>query len=155
MKKKDFIALFEPDLFIPVLKAGSKKKALEEMVQHLAGHNRIDSEQVILNTLNQREKLGSTGIGESLAVPHSRSLVVSKLLVLFARSKKGINFDAIDKKPVHLIFLILAPPQDPGNRYLPLLGKIVEVIRDQKIKDLLMKAEEFDDFITALQESHG
>ena len=98
MKKREFIRLFEPELFIPDLKAASKKKALEVMVRHLAEKNRIDNEKVILNTLKQREKLGSTGIGENLAVPHTRSLMVNKLLVLFARSVKGINFDAIDEK---------------------------------------------------------
>jgi PTS system nitrogen regulatory IIA component len=77
--------------------------------------------------LVEREELGSTGIGKGIAIPHSRSLLVSKLELAIGRSTKGVSFDTIDKKPAHLFFLIVAPPQDQGNQYLVALGRVALV----------------------------
>jgi mannitol/fructose-specific phosphotransferase system IIA component (Ntr-type) len=104
----------------------SKKKAdvLKELVVLIKSGE--DAEQ-IFQRLNEREELGSTGIGKGIAIPHSRSLLVSKLELALGRSTKGIAFDTIDKKPAHLFFLIVAPPQDPGNQYLVTLGRVALV----------------------------
>jgi PTS system nitrogen regulatory IIA component len=147
MKKKDFLSFFDRELFIPELKARAKNDILQEMVNLLSDRKKVKNAPTTLSTILEREKLGSTGIGGGVAIPHSRSLMVDQITVLFARSEKGVRYNAIDKAAVHLFFLILAPPQDPGNLYLPFLGKIVEVIKEKKNRDKLMKVKDYDEFI--------
>jgi len=136
---------FEDNLFIPELKAKTKQEALSEMVTCLVETGRIRDGEILLEMLNQREKLGSTGIGRGIAVPHGRTLAIGRLTILLARSAEGIDFEAMDGKPVHLIFLTVAPPQDRSNLYLPVLGKIVELIKSSRVRKRLMAAETFDE----------
>lgn len=103
------------------LKAKKKLDVLKELVAMIKTGE--EAEQIV-QRLVEREELGSTGIGRGIALPHSRSLLVNKLEIALGRSDKGVNFDALDKKPTHLFFLILAPPQDPGNQYLTVLGRL-------------------------------
>ncbi len=115
------------------------------MVERLFEKGRIKDKALVLEMLTRRESLGSTGIGKSIAIPHGRSLAAPELSIVFARSSKGIDFEAVDKKPVHLFFLIVAPPHDRSNIYLPVLGKIVEKVKEARIRSKLMKVEEFEE----------
>lgn len=90
------------------LKAKKKEEAIDELI--LMIKKGADAE-VLSSTLLKREELGSTGIGRGIAIPHCRSLIVDKLEIGIGRSTKGINFNSIDKKPVNLVFLIVAPPR--------------------------------------------
>lgn len=153
MTNKDLLSHLDPELFIPELKARSKNDAIQKMVAHLEQAQRISNSKIVLEALKTREKLGSTGIGKGIAIPHTRSTVTGKLTVLFARSTKGIEFSALDKKPVHLFFMILAPHKEKGNEYLPLLGKIVEVTKDANVRRKLLKAPDFDSIPAALTRS--
>jgi mannitol/fructose-specific phosphotransferase system IIA component (Ntr-type) len=144
---------FEEELFIPELAATSKEAALREMVDALVKAGRIREEDILLDMLRQRENLGSTGIGRGVAVPHGRTLAIARLTVLFARSSKGIEFNAVDEKPVHLFFLTVAPPQERTNLYLPVLGKIVEMIKAAKTRRRLLSAENFDEVSEILEEA--
>ena len=83
--------------------------------------------------LKRRENLGSTGIGRGIAIPHCRSLVVNKLRVAFGRKTDGVDFKAIDEKPVHFFFLIVAPPLEVSNQYLPVLGKIAQFSKEPDV----------------------
>ncbi|MFN7975641.1 MAG: PTS sugar transporter subunit IIA [Acidobacteriota bacterium] len=146
MKAQDILNFLSEDLFIPNIKAKDKNEALRLLVDHLVGTKRIKNGKILLTTLLEREKLGSTGLEKGIAVPHSRSMMVDRLTLLFARAPEGIDFDAIDGKPVQLIFLILAPPVDKGNLYLPLLGKIIEVVvKDEKTRKKVMEIETYDE----------
>jgi fructose-specific phosphotransferase system IIA component len=136
---------FESALFIPDLQATDARQALKEMVERLFEHGRIKDKALVLEMLTRRESLGSTGIGKGIAIPHGRSLAAPKLSILFARSLQGIDFDALDKKPVHLFFLIVAPPHDRSNIYLPILGKIVEKVKEARTRSKLMKVESFEE----------
>jgi len=150
MTNKDLIAYLHPDLFIPELKAKSKTDAISRMVAHLVEKGRIRDGRIVLETLKTREKLGSTGIGKGVAVPHSRSTVTNTLTLLFARSEEGIDYSAIDDKPVQLFFMILAPHQEKSGEYLPLLGKLVEVTRDANVRKRLLKAPDVDSIAAVL-----
>lgn len=86
--------------------------------------------EMLFETINTREELGSTGIGKGIGIPHCRSLLIDKLEIAIGRSKSGVDFNAIDKKPVYFFFLIVAPPQDPGNQYLIILGKVAMVCQE-------------------------
>lgn len=133
-------------LFLPDLKAREKDAALVEMVDHLVASGRVKARGVILNTIRERERIWPTAIGHGVAVPHGRSLVVPELTILFARSSTGIDFGAEDGELVRLVFLILAPYQDKENRYLPALGKVVELVADEVGRERLLGAASFEEF---------
>jgi mannitol/fructose-specific phosphotransferase system IIA component (Ntr-type) len=153
MTHKEFVSYFEEELFIPDLKARDKMTAIEAMVGHLVERKRVKNGKIVLEALRKRESLGSTGIGKSLAVPHGRTIVTNSLTVLFARSIKGIPWDALDGKPVHFIVLILAPHQEKDNHYLPLLGKVVEFARDANVRRKLMKVEDHAGMLEVLNKA--
>lgn len=144
---------FEEDLFIPELASRDKEGVLKEMVDALVKAQRITEGDILLQMLQQREHLGSTGIGRGVAVPHGRTLAITRLAVVFARSAEGIDFDAMDGKPVHLIFLTVAPPQERSNLYLPVLGKIVEMVKSAKNRRRLQGAKDFDEIAEVLEEA--
>ncbi len=150
MDFQEFIGHFDPNLFIPELKAATREDALAEMVNTLAENKDIKDKNLILQMLLRRENLGSTGIGHGVAIPHGRTLSVSRMFAIFAHSKDGIPFDAIDGEPVHLIFMIIAPPHEQNQDYLPFLGKLVEILREETYRDQLSRCENFDQFIDIL-----
>lgn len=146
MENKELTTLFEENLFIPNLRAKTKEGALKELADILVSDGKIREKEILLEMLRQRESLGSTGIGKGIAIPHGRSLASSKLLIVFGKSDKGIDFDAMDGKLVHLIFMIVAPYQDKQNLYLVVLGKLVELLRKKKIRQGLLQAKTFQEF---------
>jgi PTS system nitrogen regulatory IIA component len=129
------------------LKPGKKEEVIKDLVYSI---KKGSDAELIVSTLLKREELGSTGIGKSIAIPHCRSLAVDKLEISVGRTTKPINFNAIDKKPVSLIFLIIAPPQDPGNQYLITLGKIVQIAKEMTKKNLIKKPQTPEEFITLI-----
>lgn len=149
------LSYFDPVLFCTDLSGRSKNAVLKEMVACISRGHGVRDPELLLDMLERREMLGSTGIGKGVAIPHGRSLAVVSLKVLFARSKEGVDFDAVDGKPVKLFFLIVAPPQDKKNEYLPLLGKIAELVKDRKTRDRLVKVEDFSQLRSVLEESGG
>lgn len=146
---------FSPALFCSDLKAASKEEALEKLVAIVAAAGGVRDPRLLMEMLRQREQLGSTGLGKGVAIPHGRSLAVVSLKVVFAICRDGIDFDSVDGKPVKLIFLIVAPPQDKGNEYLPLLGKIAELVQDSKVRTRLGKVQDFDQLKELMEETLG
>lgn len=137
---RDFL---QEALFIPELKGRTKSEALGEMVDRLSAEGHIREGAILKQMLLQREQLGSTGIGRGVAVPHGRSLAIGKLTVVFGRSAAGIDYEAMDGKPVYLVFLTVAPPQERSNLYLPVLGKIVETVKSARVRKQLLAAADF------------
>ena len=153
MTNKQLVSYFHADLFIPDLKAVNKMGAINEMISHLVDSGRIRDSRIVLEALKTREKLGSTGIGKGIAVPHSRSTVTSSLTLLMARSIDGVDYDSIDDKPVHLFFMILAPHQEKTSEYLPLLGKLVEVTKDSMLRKKLLKVPDMAGVVEILEKA--
>ncbi|MEA2725462.1 MAG: nitrogen system component [Gemmatimonadales bacterium] len=106
----------------------------------------------LLRILQRRENLGSTGIGRGIAIPHGRSLVVSRLRLAFGRKPEGIDFQAIDGKQVFSFFLIMAPPLEISNQYLPVLGKIAQFAKEPDVPDRLAGIKSADEFFRLLEE---
>lgn len=150
MEIREFLRYFDKRLYIPELKSSTKEQVLEEMVSHITRQTPLKDHELISDMLKRREKLGSTGIGYGIAVPHGRSISAPNLIVTFGRSQTGIDYEAIDHEPVHLIFMIIAPPQEQSNVYLPFLGKLVEILKQQKVRNKLLEAYTFKEFIDAL-----
>ncbi len=106
-------------------------------MHHLALQKRISDERFILDMLKNRENLGSTGLGNGVAFPHGRSLAIKELTVLFARSAAGVDFEALDGKPTHVFFLILAPSDKGSETYLAILSELIGLIqKPAKLKAL-------------------
>jgi PTS system nitrogen regulatory IIA component len=131
--------------------AGSSK---DDVLKELIALLKLDdkSEGMLFKMLKRRENLGSTGIGRGIAIPHCRSLVVNKLRVAFGRKKAGVDFKAIDEKPVNFFFLIVAPPLEVSNQYLPVLGKIAQFSKEPDVPQRLMDIAEPREFLALLEE---
>lgn len=147
MQLKDF---FSPDAITLGLRGGSKDEVLAELVGLLAMDER--SAGTLLRIIQRRENLGSTGIGRGIAIPHCRSLAVSRLRLAFGRRPEGIEFQAIDNRPVSNFFLIVAPPLEISNQYLPVLGKIAQFAKEPDVPDRLAALRSTDDFFRLLEE---
>jgi len=126
----------------------------DEILKELIGLLKLDekSEGMLFKMLKRRENLGSTGIGRGIAIPHCRSLVVSKLRVAFGRKSAGVDFRAIDEKPVNFFFLIVAPPLEVSNQYLPVLGKIAQFSKESDVPERLFALKEPAEFMALLDE---
>lgn len=150
METRELTKYFDEELFLPALSATTKNEVLAEMVDRLTEVKSIKNKQIILELLHQRERLGSTGIGKGVAIPHGRTTSVSEIMIIFGRSEAGIEYDAIDGKPVNLVFMIIAPPQDENNKYLPILGKTVELLSKSKHRKKMMEISSFQEFLDYL-----
>ena len=150
MKSQELAEFFQRDLCVFDLKSTDKRGALAEMVETISQGSNLKDRDLILDMLLNRESLGSTAIGKGVAFPHGRSLAVQELTLLFGRSVDGVDFDALDKKPTHLFFLIIAPPQDKENLYLQVLGHLVELIKTAPVRKKLKEASSFEELQAAL-----
>jgi PTS system nitrogen regulatory IIA component len=141
---------------LPALKAKNKKQALQELSAKAAEMSGR-SEREIFETLLQRERLGSTAIGHGVAIPHGKLPKLERLVGLFARMERPIEFDALDGEPVDLIFLLLAP-EGAGADHLKALARIARILRDEKQAERLRSARDADalfDLLTTASASHA
>ncbi len=141
---------FSEDAIKLDLAGTTKDEILKELIELLGLDEK--SEGMLFKMLKRRENLGSTGIGRGIAIPHCRSLVVSKLRVAFGRKAAGVDFKAIDEKPVYFFFLIVAPPLEVSNQYLPVLGKIAQFSKEADVPQRLLSIKQPKEFMELLQE---
>lgn len=141
---------FSEDVVKLDLDGSSKDDVLKEMIALLALDEK--SESILYKMLKRRENLGSTGIGKGIAIPHCRSLVVNRLRVAFGRKASGIDFKAIDEQPVQNVFLIVAPPLEVSNQYLPVLGKIAQFSKEVDVPGRLGEITNPTEFLALLEE---
>jgi len=132
------------------LRSNSRDGVLEELVNLLPLEPRPRA--LLLDMLKQREKLGSTSIGKGVAIPHGRSVVVSRLMIACGRADEGVDWDSADGKPVNLFFAIAAPPIEVGNLYHPTLARVVELVRDTAVRKRLLSAADPEAFWQIVEE---
>jgi mannitol/fructose-specific phosphotransferase system IIA component (Ntr-type) len=147
MHLKDF---FSPDAITLSLRGTSKDEILAELVGLLRMDER--SAGTLLRIIQRRENLGSTGIGRGIAIPHCRSLAVNRLRLAFGHRSDCVEFQAIDSRPVCNFFLIVAPPLEISNQYLPVLGKIAQFAKEPDVPERLAALQSNDDFFRLLDE---
>ena len=125
----------------------------DEVLKELVGLLGLDAKSggSLFKTLKRRENLGSTGIGKGIAIPHCRSLVVARLRLAYGRKPGGIDFNAIDGSPVDNFFLIVAPPLEVSNQYLPVLGKIAQFGKDPSVPTSLQSIATPQEFLNLLE----
>ncbi|MDD3148877.1 MAG: PTS sugar transporter subunit IIA [Candidatus Riflebacteria bacterium] len=132
--------------------AENKEKAIEKFVASLQQTGSIKEPEALKDALFEREKLGTTGVGGGIAMPHARSSAIKDLTVAFFRSEDGIDFKAIDNGPVNLVFMLLAPVSS-GGPYLKLLAKISRLLRGEDFKTSLLEAKTAAEIMQIIKEN--
>ena len=132
--------LVAPNAVVPSLRVSSKKQALQELAAKAAELSG-QSERLIFEILLQRERLGSTGVGNGIAIPHGKLPKLSKLFGLFARLERPVDFEALDGQPVDLVFLLLAP-EGAGADHLKALARVARLLRDAEIARKLRQSRD-------------
>jgi PTS system nitrogen regulatory IIA component len=138
----EIVDLISPKSVIPHLRATSKKQALQELARFAAGLTG-EQERAIFDVLLERERLGTTGVGAGVAIPHGKLPGLKRLYGVFARLETPIDFDSVDEQPVDLIFLLLAP-ESAGADHLKALARVSRLLRDREMCEKLRGSDTGD-----------
>jgi PTS system nitrogen regulatory IIA component len=133
------------------LSSTSKKGILEELSTVLVERGKLPDQDMVVEVLLEREKLGSTGIGDGIAIPHGKMKGIEGLVTSFGRSIRGVNFESIDNKPTHLFFLLVAPENSAGI-HLKALARISRLLKDSGFRNRLMEASDRGDLFRIIAE---
>jgi len=134
------------------LNGGQKDNVLEEMVDLLEKCGKVIDKDSYLTSVLDREKLGSTGIGRGIAIPHGKSEAIKNIAIAFGRSSGGVEFDALDDQPVNLIFM-LAAPYNVGSIYLKVLAELSKLLKHKEFRQALMEADSADKVIEIFEQN--
>ncbi|MEJ2033007.1 MAG: PTS sugar transporter subunit IIA [Deltaproteobacteria bacterium] len=127
------------DRIVLSLEAGSKREALQELANTASAGLPDLSRDKVLQVLQERENLGSTGIGEGIAIPHGKLKGIDRIVICFGRSRTGVPFDAVDGKPVHLFFVLLTP-LSAAREYLHTLAQLSRFLKNPSVRVRLLQA---------------
>jgi nitrogen PTS system EIIA component len=130
--------ILDAENIIPDLKARDKKKALEELAGTVAGSKPTLDKNSLVKILLERERLGSTGIGDGVAIPHGKFHGINEPIISFGRSLKGLDFESMDGQPVFLFFLLVAP-ENSASLHLKALARIAKILKNSSFRKLLME----------------
>ncbi len=139
---------------IPELKAKDKRGVLAELAEAIAGYDTSIDKGTLVRVLIEREHLGSTGIGDGVAIPHGKLSSVKKPIVSFGRSKKGLDFDSMDGQPAYLFFLLLAPENSSGV-HLQVLTKIARILKSSAFRKTLMEVQSREEIYQTIIQTDG
>jgi PTS system nitrogen regulatory IIA component len=148
MKILDILSV---DSIVPELKGRNKKQVLEELIDAVKLNKPHIDRDRFMKVLLERERLGSTGIGDGIAIPHGKMSGISDLVLSFGRSSEGIDFESMDGKPVHLFFLLVAPEACAGV-HLRVLAKIARLLKNGTVRKRLAKVDNRDDIFSIIQQ---
>ena len=140
-----------PEAVAPAVRARGKKQLLQELSTQAASLAGLE-ERLVFETLLQRERLGSTGIGEGIAIPHCKIPGLARLFGLVARLEKPVEFEALDGQPVEIVFLLLAP-EGAGADHLKALARVARVLREPGIRDRIRAARDANAIYAILSET--
>ncbi|OPY10389.1 MAG: PTS system fructose-specific EIIABC component [Syntrophaceae bacterium PtaB.Bin038] len=143
--------MLDKNYIIEELKATSKRAVLAELSEILSRDQKGLAPGAMVEVLLEREKLGSTGIGDGIAIPHGKLKGLDRLMISFGRSRQGIDFDAIDGKPVHIFFLLMAPESSTGQ-HLKALAKISRMLKDPEFRNGLLEAKSAEEMYRKIAE---
>jgi PTS system nitrogen regulatory IIA component len=148
MKVLDFLNMNSVNV---QMESPSKAEAIADLCRLLESQKRIKNADSVIKSLMDREKLGSTGIGQGIAIPHGKSDSVDEVVAALGISRKGIEFDALDGEPVHLIFLLVAP-HDSGGLHLKALARISRLLKDKFFRQALREAKSIEEIQKIIKE---
>jgi fructose-specific phosphotransferase system IIA component len=130
--------LLDRDLILLDLRSADKAGVIRELTGHLERSGRVHDADALAQAVLDREAQGSTGIGEGIAIPHAKSRAISDIVVVFGRSKDGVDFQSLDGKPAHLFFLLVTPEDRPGD-HLKVLARISRIMRNAALREQLLR----------------
>ena len=130
----------------------NKGEILREITDFLQKQGLIKDKETLLNTLMEREKLGSTGIGENVAIPHGKSDELSQIITVFGRSLQGVDFESLDQKPVHFVCMVIAPSNSTGQ-HLKALARISRLFKNQDLREGILKLQDANQIYSLLLEA--
>ncbi len=122
------------------LKGPTKEEAIRELVGYLQASSKIQNTDAVVASLMEREKMGSTGIGQGVAIPHGKSDATPTLVAALGLSRKGVEFEALDGEPVHVVFLLVSPP-DSSGQHLKVLARISRLLKDKFFRQAIKEAK--------------
>jgi PTS system nitrogen regulatory IIA component len=149
----DITEILSEEGVIAHLRAGSKKQALQELARQAADIAGLD-ERTVFDALLERERLGTTGVGLGIAIPHAKLPNIDRLYALFARLDQPVDFDAIDEQPVDLMFLLLAP-ESAGADHLKALARVSRLLRNQTVCEKLRGADSAEAIYALLSDTEA
>ncbi len=138
-------------LIVPDLKGRSKKQVLDELIDALLQEKPELDRERLMAVLLERERLGSTGIGDGIAIPHGKLKDLSQLMLAFGKSTEGVDFESMDGKPVHLFFLLVAPENCTGT-HLRALARIARLLKNAPVRKRLVTAQAQDEIYAVIQQ---
>jgi nitrogen PTS system EIIA component len=141
--------ILKKESVIADIAGNNKLDVIKEMTERLKQNDTIKNDQALYATLMEREKLGSTGIGENVAIPHGKSDELSQIIIVFARSLSGIDFESLDQKPVHFVCMVIAPAHSTGT-HLKALARISRLFKNQTLREGILKAEDSNEIYSIL-----
>ena len=133
--------ILKKEYIIEDLVSSDKESTLDELSSFLKDKGMVSNKETLQSALMEREALGSTGIGENVAIPHAKISAIDQIVTVFGRSIKGIEFDSLDKKPVHFIYLVLAPMNSSGQ-HLKVLARISRLLKNKSLRESIISATE-------------
>ena len=133
--------ILKKEYIIENLVSTDKESTLDELSSFLKDKGMVSNKETLQSALMEREALGSTGIGENVAIPHAKISAIDQIITVFGRSIKGIEFDSLDKKPVHFIYLVLAPMNSSGQ-HLKVLARISRLLKNKSLRESIISATE-------------
>jgi len=148
MRILDFL---EKDSIELTIKAKTKKEVIEELVEILAKKNALLDKKAAIESLMEREELGSTGVGQGIAIPHSKTKAVKELVGAFGVSKAGVDFDALDGETVHIFFLLLAP-EGAAGLMLKALARVSNFLKNKYYRKKILESADKDAVIRIIEE---
>ena len=143
--------ILDESSIIQDLRSTTKKGILEELSSVLVERGKLPDRDKVVEVLLEREKLGSTGIGDGIAIPHGKMKGIKELVTSFGRSIAGVDFESIDNKPTHLFFLLVAPENSAGI-HLKALARISRLLKDSSFRNRLMEARDRGDLFRVIAE---
>ncbi len=133
------------------LKSTTKKEAIAELCQLLTTNSKIKDSEAVLTSLMEREKLGSTGIGQGVAIPHGKSDATPALVGALGISRRGVEFESLDGEPVHVIFMLVAP-NDSSGQHLKALARVSRLLKDKFFRQAIKEAKKPEDIEKIIRE---
>ena len=141
--------ILKKEHIIKELDSRDKKNVLDELSSFLENEGEITNKENLLAALIEREKLGSTGIGENVAIPHAKISEIDKIITVFGRSKNGVEFESLDQKPVNFIFLVIAP-ENSTSQHLKALARISRLFKNPSLRESVLRTNEADQIYSIL-----
>ena len=145
------MSFLDPKCIVLPLKGKDKKSIIRELIDVLAENHKVEDKELAFKSVMEREKLGSTGVGLGIAIPHGRTSAVNKLVGALGISPEGVDFESLDGDPVHFVFLILSPLDTTGD-YLRAISRVARFLKDKFFRETLKNVTSVEEAVRIIKQ---